>query len=120
MIQLEEVRSTPAAVTAGPVSGVMPPDALWLVNGTRATLPNSKGIGDVVLGIAPDGYKGRRTRDGGRRGQRSALLALMSAARIGREKANRVVSPVIAQARVAQQAVVGESVYWRQLTEVTP
>ena len=52
-------------------------DALWLVNGngTRTTSPNSKGIVDVVLGIAPDGGKTRSARGSGSAGQRPLLLA---------------------------------------------
>jgi hypothetical protein len=52
-------------------------DALWLVkgNGTRTTSPKSKGIVDVVFGIAPDGGESRRARGSGGAGQRPLPLA---------------------------------------------
>ena len=54
-------------------------DALWLVNGngTGTTSPKSKGIVDVVFGIAPDGRKSWRARGSGSAGQRPLLLAQM-------------------------------------------
>src|ERR1700741_4578840 len=48
----------------------------WLVNGncTRTTSPKSKGIVDVVFGIAPDGRKSRSACGSGSAGQRPLLL----------------------------------------------
>src|SRR5271169_189740 len=52
-------------------------DALWMLNGngTRTTSPNSKGIVDVVFGIAPDGRESWHARGSGGAGQRPLLLA---------------------------------------------